>query len=73
VNDPAVTTYVKGWRRWSGNVLNRDSVIHLDKDDEVLLLARGMFGHEIGDSSPLHDDQIMTGVSLKRAGELPPH
>jgi hypothetical protein len=73
VNDPAVTSYVKGWRKWSGNVLNKDSVTHLDVDAEVLLLAKAMFGHEIGDKSPLHDDQIMTGVSLKRAGELPPH
>jgi hypothetical protein len=36
-------------------------------------LARAMFCHEIGGASPLHDDQIITGVSLKRAGELPPH
>jgi hypothetical protein len=70
---PAVTSYVKGWRKYSGNVLNKDSVIHLSVDSEVLLLARGMFGHEIGDPTPLHDDQILTGVALKRAGELPPN
>ncbi len=71
--DPAVTAYVKGWRKCSNNVLNKDSVTHLDVDGEVLLLARAMFCHEIGGNSPLHDDQIITGVSLKRAGELPPH
>ena len=70
---PAVTAYVRGWRRCSNNVLNKDSVTHLNVDGEVLLLARAMFCHEIGGSSPLHDDQIITGVSLKRAGELPPH
>ena len=73
VNDPAVTAYVKGWRKWSGNVLNKDSVTRLDNNDEVLLLARAMFGHEIGAATPLHDDQIMTGGALKRAGDLPPN
>jgi hypothetical protein len=72
-DNPAVAAYVKGWRKWSGNVLNKDSVTHLNVNDEVLLLARAMFGHEIGGASPLHDDQIITGVSLKRAGELPPN
>jgi hypothetical protein len=69
---PAAKAYVKGWRRWSGDVLKANSVTHLDNDTEVLLLARAMFGHEIGAASPLHDDQITTGVTLKRAGELPP-
>ena len=71
--DPRATAYVKGWRKCSNNVLNKDSVTRLDVDGEVLLLARAMFCHEIGGNSPLHDDQIITGVSLKRAGELPPH
>jgi hypothetical protein len=70
---PAVTAYVRGWRRCSNNVLNANSVTHLDDDAEVLLLARAMFCHEIGAPSPLHDDQIITGVSLKRAGDLPPN
>lgn len=70
---PAVTSYVKGWRKWSNNVLDGNSVTHLDDIADVLLLAKAMFRHEIGGNSPLHDDQITTGVTLKRAGDLPPH
>jgi hypothetical protein len=68
---PAVTGYVRGWRRFSGDQLDKDSVIHLDDDNEVLMLGRAMFGHEIGAASPLHDDQIVKAVQLKRAGQLP--
>jgi hypothetical protein len=66
-----VTGYVRGWRRFSGDQLDKDSVIHLDDDNEVLMLGRAMFGHEIGAASPLHDDQIVKAVQLKRAGQLP--
>jgi hypothetical protein len=69
--DPAVTAYVNGWRQSSGNKLDRDSVTDLADDDQVLLLARAMFGHEIGAPSPLHDDQIVKAVQLKRGGQLP--
>jgi hypothetical protein len=72
-NDPAVKSYVKGWRKWSANALDTDTLIHLDKDVEVLLLARSMFCHEMGGQSPLHDDQIVKAVQLKRAGQLPPN
>lgn len=72
-NDPAAVSYLRGWRRWSSNQLDKDSIIHLNDDSEVLLLGRAMFGHEIGGVSPLHDDQIVKAVQLKRAGQLPPH
>jgi hypothetical protein len=72
-SEPSVISYIKGWRKYSGNQLDKDSVIRLDDDNDVLLLGRGMFGHEIGGVSPLHDDQIVKAVQLKRAGQLPPN
>lgn len=70
---PAVKAYIKGWRKWSGNQLDKNSVIHLADLDEVELLGRAMFGHEAGGPTPLHNAQIREAVRLKRAGQLPPN
>lgn len=71
-DDPAVKGYVKGWRKFSGNQLDKDSTILLSDDSQVLVLAHGMFGHEIGSATPLHDDQILEALRLKRTNTLPP-
>ena len=68
---PAVKGYVAGWRKWSGNVLTATSTLALDDDQDMLALARGMFGHEIGGTSPLTDPQIINGLKLKRTAALP--
>lgn len=70
-NSPAVRSYVAGWKRWSGDRLNRDSAVTLSSDSQVLLLARAMYGHEAGLASPLDDEQIVAAVKMKRAGTLP--
>ena len=70
-NAAAARSYVAGWKRFSGDRLEAASTVTLSNDDEVLLLARAMFGHEIGDRSPLKDDQIRTALRLKREGALP--
>lgn len=68
---PAVAGYVKGWRKWSVNALDGNTVVKLDNDSDMLLLAKGMFGHEAGEKSPLLDAQIKEALKLKRSGKLP--
>jgi D-alanyl-D-alanine carboxypeptidase len=68
---PAAQSYIAGWRRRSGNVLSGTSQIRLDDDDDMVLLGKGMFGHEIGAASPLQDGQITNALALKRSGTLP--
>lgn len=70
-NHPAVRSYLKGWKRWSGGTLNPSSQIDLASDPDVVQLAQGMFGHEIGDPSPLKVAQIKKALQLKRSGTLP--
>ncbi len=71
VNHRAAQAYINGWRRFSNRRLNADSRIHLASEDQVLLLARAMFAHEIGSNSPLKDEQIINAVRLKRSDTLP--
>ena len=73
VNSAAVRTYITGWCRASGGNLTPLSVTRLDNDSEVLRLARAMFYHEAGGTSPLNDDQILFGVHGERTATLPPH
>lgn len=70
-DSPAVKSYVAGWRKHSGNALSGDSTVSLSDTNAVLVLARGMFGHEIGGVSPLHDDQIRYGVDHQRDNSMP--
>ena len=69
---PAARSYVAGWRRHSGNVLSGTSVVRLNNDPEMVTLAKGMFGHEIGAASPLSAAQVTNALALKRSGTLPP-
>lgn len=69
-SEAAVSTYVAGWRKASGNQLEGSTIIKLSSDNELLTLARAMFHHEIGKKSPLSDAQIKYGISHQRAGTL---
>jgi hypothetical protein len=69
-DDPAVQSYIKGWKKFSP-ALTATSQLSLADDGDMLALAKGMFGHEAGKASPLHDDQVTTALELKRAGKLP--
>jgi len=71
--DPAVKSYLAGWKKWSGNTLNPADTLRLADDGDMVKLARAMFGHEIGKATPLHDDQVTTALALKRSGTLPPN
>jgi D-alanyl-D-alanine carboxypeptidase len=68
---PAVAAYVAGWGKWSGKKLTKASEVRLDQDPDMLLLAKGMFGHEAGGKAPWHDDQVINALTLKRNGKLP--
>lgn len=69
---PAAKSYVTGWRKWSDNILTATAQLRLDNDQDMLTLARGMFGHEIGAKSPLHDNQVTNALALLRNDTLPP-
>ena len=68
---PAVTGYLAGWRHWSGDQVDKESVISMADDGRLLILAHAMFGHEAGQRTPLQDAQILEGIHRKRAGTLP--
>lgn len=69
----AVKSYLAGWRRRSGHDINGTSMFGLDSDDDMLILARGMFGHECAGASPIQDEQVVFALGLKRTGNLPPY
>lgn len=76
VADPqsaAVRSYLSGWKRWSGGILEPDTRVSFDDDKLLLDLARGMFGHEAGQASPIKDEQIVEALRLERTGTLPEH
>ncbi|MDW6024848.1 murein L,D-transpeptidase catalytic domain family protein [Mesorhizobium sp. BAC0120] len=70
-NEGATQVYIQAWRNWSGNQLDRDTVVHLNDTGEMLILAKAMFAHEAGQISPVRDNQIMYAIEAERAGSLP--
>ncbi|MBX9883387.1 MAG: hypothetical protein K2X68_00270 [Novosphingobium sp.] len=68
--DKRVKSYVAGWTKWSPS-LSATASLALGNDQDMLLLARGMFCHEAGRQSPISDEQIVTALALKRSGKLP--
>lgn len=68
---PAVTAYTDGWRHFSGGTISAATVISLASDEDMLALAKAMFGFEAGVTTPLHENQIGYGVAHERAGTLP--
>jgi hypothetical protein len=67
----AVKSYVAGWRKWSDKKLTAASKLQLSSDDDMVLLAHSMFGHEAGQAPPWHDDQVVNALALKRSDQLP--
>ncbi len=67
----AVRSYIAGWKRHSGRNFTRATMIRIGNDEDLLALALGMFGHEIGDPTPLEKDQIKLGFKLYKEGHLP--
>jgi len=66
-----VQDYLAGWARFSGGALGKDDIVSLADQQDVLVLAKAMFAHEIGTPSPLKDEQITFGVEAWRSGSLP--
>jgi D-alanyl-D-alanine carboxypeptidase len=60
--------YTDGWRKWSNGALRPDTVIHLDSNEEMLLLAKAEFAHEASSPSPVSEKQILKGFSIERNG-----
>ena len=69
--DPAVLSYVAGWKKWVDKSLKAQTRIALADDAAMLLFAKGMFSHECGKVTPLHDDQVLEALRLERTGSLP--
>jgi hypothetical protein len=67
----AVDGYLGGWRRGSGGVFTETTSFKTADDASMLSLGKAMFFNEIGRPSPLHDDQILYGITRERAGDLP--
>lgn len=70
-NHPAVRSYLAGWKKAAGPALTDGNVLQLADDEDMQLLAKGMFAHELGGPSPLKPAQIVNALTLKRAGRLP--
>lgn len=69
-DDPGVKAYVAGWCRHA-KALSAAKELSLASDEDMVLLARGMFGHEFGGPSPWKDEQVLTALELKRRNKLP--
>ena len=66
-----VEEYVIAWVRLSEGALTSSTVIDITSDPAMLRLAKAMFHHEAGESTPVHDDQILFGIQRERSGTLP--
>lgn len=71
IESAAVKSYLRGWKRWSGDILLAETVISLASDADLLVLAKAMFSHEIGGATPILPAQVTKALELKRAGTLP--
>lgn len=70
-NAASVRTYLAGWTGAAQGALTADGEIGLGDDQALLILGKAMFRHEAGGPSPLHDDQILYGITGERNGNLP--
>lgn len=64
--ESAIQAYIDGWSRWHSGALDADTVIHLNSNEELVEFAKALFAHEAAAVTPLHDDQITTGIELER-------
>lgn len=69
-SEEAVQAYINGWSHWSEGHLTKDTVVHLQSDDEMIRLAKALFAHEAGATIPLHDDQILYAIQSERQPEV---
>jgi D-alanyl-D-alanine carboxypeptidase len=68
-NGSAVKAYLNGWKKRLPSPAK--DAYKLASNQEMLVLARAMFAHEIGKPSPLSDTQIRYGIRRERDGTLP--
>ena len=66
-----VAVYTAGWNKWSKHtnsksVLLPETEIDPNSIEEITVLGRAMFCHELGDFSPLTDDQISQGIEIAK-------
>ena len=67
----AVSAYIAGWTHWSQGALTQTSTLAASNPSQMLVLAKAMFSHEAGRSTPVQDQQIIFGIQNEQAGTLP--
>ena len=70
-NPSAISAYISGWNRWLSPSIAPSTQISVSDSGALLILARAMFSHEAGRTTPLHDDQITFAIEREKAGTLP--
>ncbi len=63
--------YIDGWRVRSGGKLKKSTRVDLNDNTQVLVLAHAMFAYEAGQRTPLHDTQIIDGITRLKNSNLP--
>lgn len=66
-----IDNYVNGWTHLAEKPITSTSEMHLDDDNEMLNLARGMYKLEAGAHLQISSDQILFGIQHERAKTLP--
>jgi len=67
----AVNAYLAGWTHWSQGALTQTSTLAASNPSQMLVLAKAMFSHEAGRSTPVQDQQIIFAIQNEQAGTLP--
>lgn len=67
----AVNAYVAGWVKWSNGMLTSASAFNANDPSQMLVLAKSMFSHEAGQTTPVQDAQITFAIQNEQAGTLP--
>jgi hypothetical protein len=60
----AISAYLKGWKKWSGGALSRDTRVSLRRPSDLMVFAQAVFAHEADVRSPLSEEQIRAGLQL---------
>lgn len=69
-NAAAIRAYIDGWNRWLVPPIAPSTQISVTDKASLLSLAKGMFSHEAGVATPLHDAQIAFAIEREMAGNL---
>jgi hypothetical protein len=67
----AVNAYVAGWVKWSSGALTSASTFNANDPSQMLVLAKAMFSHEAGQTTPVQDAQIVFAIQNEQMGTLP--